>query len=89
MTPRTRRWTDALAGPGLAEARRLLGLFGHPFSDLRRSRRWIDVACVKYAPSLRGHCTATTRASTATLTAAEKAHIAGLLGAIDADAAAA
>ena len=69
-----RRWIDALADARACdEARRLLDLFGHPFSDLRRSRPGIDVACVKYALSLRGHCTADDAGPTATLTAAEQA----------------
>jgi dihydrodipicolinate synthase/N-acetylneuraminate lyase len=78
-----RRWIDVLARDGPHDARRLLDLFGHPFSDLRRSRPGIDIACVKYALALRGHCTPMTRAPSTKLTSAEELEIRRLLDAID------
>jgi hypothetical protein len=77
-----RQWIDVLAREGPREAGRLLDLFGHPFSDLRRSRPGLDVACVKYALALRGHGTAFTRASPTELTEPERLEIRRLLGAI-------
>lgn len=78
-----RRWIDVLAREGPHEARPLLDLFGHPFSDLRRSRPGIDIACVKHALALRGHCTPVTRAPSRMLTSAEQLEIRRLLDAID------
>jgi dihydrodipicolinate synthase/N-acetylneuraminate lyase len=78
-----RGWIDALAEPGPREAGRRLDLFGHPFSDLRRSRPGLDLACVKYALALRGHGTAVTRASTTELTEPERLEVRRLLDAID------
>lgn len=78
-----RRWIDALAGEGPDEARRLLDVFGHPFSDLRRSRPGLDIACVKHALALRGHGAAVTRAPSAELTASEQRQVRRLLDAIE------
>jgi dihydrodipicolinate synthase/N-acetylneuraminate lyase len=78
-----RRWIDVLAQDGPHEARPLLDLFGHPFSDLRRSRPGIDIACVKHALAQRGHCTPVTRAPSRRLTSAEQLEIGRLLDAID------
>jgi hypothetical protein len=78
-----RRWIDTLAHDGPREAGRLLDLFGHPFSDLRRSRPGLDVACVKHALALRGHGTALTRAPSTELTVSEQLEVRRLLEAID------
>jgi hypothetical protein len=78
-----REWIDVLATDGPAEARGLLDLFGHPFSDLRRSRPGLDIACVKHALALRDHCTAVTRAPSAELSASERDEIRRLLDAIN------
>lgn len=77
-----RAWIDALASNRPHEARRLLELFGHPFSDLRRSRPGLDIARVKPALALRSHCTAVTRAPSAELSASERDEIRRLLDAI-------
>lgn len=78
-----RRWIDALAREDPRDAGRLLDVFGHPFSDLRRSRPGLEIACVKHAIALRGHGTAFTRAPSADLTASEQLEIRRMLDAID------
>lgn len=78
-----RRWIDVLARDGPREAGRLLDLVGHPFSDLRRSRPGLEVACVKYALALRGHGTAFTRACSTGLTERERLEVRRLLDVID------
>jgi dihydrodipicolinate synthase/N-acetylneuraminate lyase len=84
-----RRWIDALADEGPDAAHRLLDAFGHPFSELRRSRPGIDVACVKRAFALRGHGSAITRGGSAQLTKAEEEAVERLLDSLDAAMAAA
>lgn len=78
-----RHWIDALNQHGVDEARRLLDLFGHPFSDLRRSRPGLEIACVKYALALRGGCTPVMRAPAAELTGPEQQEVRRLLDALD------
>ena len=71
-----------LAESRLDDARRLLDAFGHPFSDLRRTRAGVDLAIVKAALAERGWDSGVVRVPHAEPTPAERERLRALLAAV-------